>query len=401
MQRLLRSAAAATFLLLAAACAQAPPASRTPGYRPALLEARRDTAATPALRVDHLDLGQGRLDGDTLRLTLHNRTDEDRFLAVETRTVAGLWFRGGLQPQYGFTVPARDSLRIAVPYTFRQTSPEARMRVRAGAGVPHEGWIQLTDIAFEKWYDLGAGNPTAWDPYSDFVHMEEGPLELWVWRGSRAETDAQEILTTRLDAMRRIARWLQVPAPDHVRLVLYPDAETKTRQTRHHGTAYAYGTTLVEIYNDSVRMDPFHELAHIVAGALGSPPALLNEGFAVYAAQRLGADALAFLGAPGESVDQRACSFSAAQRVPLPELLGYTEIGSDESRPLISYPQSASIVKYLVETHGMTQFREAFRTMEATDDPAGRRANLGRFEELYGPAGQVEAAWLHTACGDG
>lgn len=370
-----------------------------PGYRAALLDAAADTAATPELRVNHLDLGDGRLYGDTLRLTLHNRTGEDRFLAVETRTVAGLWFRGGLQPQHGFTVPAHDTLRIAVPYTFRQTSPEARMRVRVGPGVPREGWVQLTDVVFEEWYDLGEDNPTAWDPYDDFVRLEEGPLELWAWRGSRAEADAREIMTERLEAMHRVAAWLYVSPPDRVRLVLYPDAATKARQTRHRGTGYAYGMTLVEIYNDSVRMDPVHELAHIVAGPLGEPPALLSEGFAVYVAERLGADALRFLGAPGRTVDERACSFARDERFPLAELLGLTEIGSDESRPLVSYPQSASVAKHLVETYGMETFREAFRTLRASADAADRRANVERFEALYGPVEDVERAWLEDACG--
>ena len=45
------------------------------------------------------------------------------------------------------------------------------------------------------------------------------------------------------------------------------------------------GNTIVEIYNKAQKLDPYHETVHVLMRSFGSPPALFNEGFAVYMVQ--------------------------------------------------------------------------------------------------------------------
>jgi len=113
-----------------------------------------------------------------------------------------------------------------------------------------------------------------------------------------------------------------------IRLVLYPDSATKTSQTGHVGSGFASARTIIEIFNDSVQLDPYHEVAHIVGGERGSPPAVLDEGFAVYVSQSLGADALKYLGAPGATVSQVVCGYlRSGTLIPLGRLFRFTDRG--------------------------------------------------------------------------
>jgi len=43
-------------------------------------------------------------------------------------------------------------------------------------------------------------------------------------------------------------------------------------------------------------------VAHIIAGQLGYPLVLFNEGFATYSSERFGADALQYLALPGKKL---------------------------------------------------------------------------------------------------
>ena len=46
---------------------------------------------------------------------------------------------------------------------------------------------------------------------------------------------------------------------------------------------WAFGDNIVEVYNDESKLDPYHEIVHIIARHLyGYTVAALNEGLAVY-----------------------------------------------------------------------------------------------------------------------
>jgi hypothetical protein len=180
-----------------------------------------------------------------------------------------------------------------------------------------------------------------------------------------------------------------------IRLVFYPDGEHKKQDIGHTGDGYAFANNIVEVYNEQTKLDPYHELTHILAGKLGSPPAMFNEGFAVYMSERLGADALKYLGAPGKTVDRTTQEYLRdGKLINLEELIKFTEIGSEESKWRISYPEAASFVKYLLETYGIEKFREAYQQTKSSDGANDVKKNVEILMRIYGkPLSQIESEW--------
>ena len=76
---------------------------------------------------------------------------------------------------------------------------------------------------------------------------------------------------------------------------MFPDAKSKKEETGNPGDGWAFSNNIVEVYNEKTKLDPFHELAHIISGEVGNPPAMLDEGFAIYVSEKLGTDALKYL----------------------------------------------------------------------------------------------------------
>ncbi|MGI6611770.1 MAG: hypothetical protein ACOX4G_14870 [Limnochordia bacterium] len=111
------------------------------------------------------------------------------------------------------------------------------------------------------------------------------------WSSSGGRRDAAE----RAQAMHDISCHLRVQPQARITMVFYPDAETKFQDTGHTGHGWAYGITLMA------------ELVY---------PARVT-------------------------VDSRVQKM-AADLWPLEELLHFTEIGSAQSRPRVSYPQATS-----------------------------------------------------------
>jgi hypothetical protein len=283
-------------------------------------------------------------------------------------------------------------------------TPEATLRVSFGA--PHEdgGGIDLVERFFDTTLAAGGGNPAADDPRRAFDTVTTEHFEVFAWRGSAAARRMTAIAAERERALRRIAEMLAVSFTGRIRLVFYPDSASKTGQTGHIGNGYAGGRTIVEIFNDSVQLDPYHEVAHIVSGERGSPPAFLDEGFAVYVAQLLGADALRYLGAPGRTVAEATCGFLRAGRlVPLGRLIRFTEIGSDSTVPDISYPEAASVTAFLIERYGVERFRDGYARLRNTSDEAGLRRNEELLKEIFGDGvEEIERAWkTWLRCSDG
>jgi hypothetical protein len=368
-------------------------------YRTVLQAARRDTVETDSVRVTDLDLGRAVVGTDTFRAVLRNKVASTVTVCVDLRATAGLWLRANFQAQRCLDLAPREVRHVAVAYQFRRLSPEGGLRIRLGRGRDPEG--SVTSLFFDRRYELGRGNPAAVNLAAEFTHLEAGHLDIWARRGSLAERDLDSIAVRRERALSDVARLLDVVPPDTVRLVFYPDSASKTSETGHIGAGLAFGATLVEIYNDSIRLDPYHELVHIIAIRLGEPPALLTEGFAVYTSERLGADALALLGSPGREVDSAACGFArGGSLIPLDSLFDFTEIGSAKSRPTVAYAQAASLVKFLVETYGVVPFRQAYRTLVSSDSAVARERNRAEFSRIFGASlGEVERRWYeHLRC---
>jgi hypothetical protein len=128
--------------------------------------------------------------------------------------------------------------------------------------------------------------------------------------------------------------------------------------------------------------------------------AAFSEGFATYASELLGSDALALLGAPGRKIDQAACEASRGGRLfSLTDLFALPDIGSVESRSEVSYPQSASVVKFLIETYGIDRFRAGYRELQDVGDSTTVRTNREIFGRTFEPIERLEPRWLHRIAG--
>ncbi|MEN6625990.1 MAG: hypothetical protein ABFD69_07180 [Candidatus Sumerlaeia bacterium] len=210
-------------------------------------------------------------------------------------------------------------------------------------------------------------------------------FEIYAAKGSPAERDLERIKREREDGYREISKFLGVKTKQKIRLVFFDGRETKLCETGHQGMGMANGNLVVEVYNDSERLDPFHETAHVLARAVGDPPAIFTEGLAVFMSEQLGAPPLQNLGGGTASITARARELKTKNEwIDPAELLAYTDIGPEQSRPPVSYAEAASFDKYLIDTYGKAKFVEAYRTLKNSNDPATQRQNRSALERIYG-----------------
>jgi hypothetical protein len=217
---------------------------------------------------------------------------------------------------------------------------------------------------------------------------------------STAAKHMDAIVRQREDGYRTISEFLGTQSEPHIRLIFFEDADSKWGWTFHNGAGLAYDTTIVEVYNDAVQLDPFHEVAHILANPLGTPPAVLDEGFAVHMSELLGSAPVKSFGGGDSSTYERARQLRQEGRwIPLAELLTYTEIGSTRSQPGVAYPEAGAFVKFLVDTYGKEKFLAAFKELRASDDASVRQQNVSALERICGkPLADLDRQWL-TAMG--
>lgn len=221
-------------------------------------------------------------------------------------------------------------------------------------------------------------------------------FEIYFESGSTAAREIETIAAMREKGYVEIAELIGFNKDEVVRVFLFEDQQSKWLATGHQGLGWAVGKTLVEIYSDDTKLDPYHELTHILMRHYGSPPAAFNEGFAVYVAERLGAKALKYLSGKGdETLDQRARQLLEEDDwIPLSDLLSYTEIGSKESRPRVAYPLAGSLVKYLIDQYGMEVFLDAYRILQCSANEAVGRENQERLSAICGrDLTAIENSW--------
>lgn len=241
-----------------------------------------------------------------------------------------------------------------------------------------------------------------WDDWDDRLLPRLQKLEtehflIYCYPGSTAAQDAQRIVQQREHAIAQIGSFLSVQMPGRIRLVFFETRDVKLLETGHQGMGWAEGRTVVEVYNRNEQLDPFHEMTHILASALGHPPALFREGLAVYMSERLGAAALEDLGGGVQTIDQRARELHEnGTWIDLQELITYSEIGSQDSRPLIAYAEAASFVKFLIETHGREQFLETYTRLKNANNKDICQQNLQFLTDRYGVSLEgLQRQWLH------
>ena len=372
---------------------------QTRDYLSELAAARQEVIQTETLTIQKLELGEPHPGKNRFTALVKNKTNQVLTLGLDLRAEPGVW-PYGWQVQFLFLVWPAGEREIEAEYEFRHLTPEASLRVRFFfPQVTAGGVTQFGDSFFQKKYFVGRGNKAVdYDLLQRFLEHDSAHFHIYFFPSSLAARDVNAIAAQRESAFQKISELLGVADPEPVRLIFFPDGETKTRDTGHTGDGWAFDRTIVEVYNQQTKLDPYHELTHILAGRLGDPPALFNEGFAVYVSELMGADALKALGSPGKKVDEAVVAHrNEGKFIPLDKLFAFTDIGPEESQPTISYPEAASFVKFLIANHQLEKFRQAYKSLEDSDDPATIHKNQQTFREIYGklPA-EFEPDWLNS-----
>ncbi|MHC4628929.1 MAG: gluzincin family metallopeptidase, partial [Planctomycetota bacterium] len=210
-------------------------------------------------------------------------------------------------------------------------------------------------------------------------------FDIYCFKGSTAERDVDTIAEQRDRGFSEICRFLGKNSDLRIRMILFEDAATKYSHTGHQGAGWATGNMVVEIYNEKQKLDPYHETAHILMRAYGSPPASFNEGFATYISERLGSHALKAMNGGESPIYDRVRELDGkGALIELEELLTYTEIGSGKTNPPVAYPEAASFVKFLIETYGKSKFLKAYGTLRNSSDKSVQKQNVEDLGGIYG-----------------
>jgi hypothetical protein len=364
-----------------------------------LAAARQEVIQTETLTIQKLELGEPHPGKNRFTALVKNKTNQILTLGLDLRTEPGVW-PSGWQVQFLFLVWPAGEREIEAEYEFSHLTPEASLRV--GFFFPQVapgGVTQWGGNFFQKKYFVGKGNRAVdYDLAQRFLEHDSEHFRIYFFPASLAARDVSAIAAQRESAFRKISELLGVAYPEPIRLFFFPDGETKKRETGHTGDGWAFDRTIVEVYNEQTKLDPYHELTHILAGRLGNPPALFNEGFAVYVSELMGADALKALGSPGKKVDEAVVAHrNEGKFIPLDKLFAFADIGPEESQPTISYPEAASFVKFLIANYQLEKFRQAYKSLENSDNPATIHKNEQTFRQIYGKLpSELEPEWLNS-----
>jgi len=220
-------------------------------------------------------------------------------------------------------------------------------------------------------------------------------FDFYYFRSSSVRNDIAEICAQKEKGFEDICKFLGKKSSDRITHIFFEDEKTKIQETGHQGMGWAYGNTIVEVCSRLIKLDPYHEIAHILMRPYGTPPAMFNEGFAVYISEYLGANALEYLGGEKLKINQRAKDLkNNDQWIPLSQLIAYTEIGSIESKSEVAYPLAGSFVKFLVDTYGKEKFLQAYGQLKNSDNADVQRQNIKALEQMYGKSlEQLEQEW--------
>jgi len=233
------------------------------------------------------------------------------------------------------------------------------------------------------------------DRFSKFVRARSERLDGYAEPKSAAAGSLPRILAAREHALDQLEAFYGAKLGRRLALVFFANEESKLKATGHRGWGWAVNDVIVEVNNDKIHLEPYHELSHMVSARLGAPPALFDEGAAVYVAKRFGGDPMGEFGHPGASLDAVvALNIDAGHYVPMREVFAFSEIGPPRTQGEFSYPEAASFVSFLVLRFGEAALRTAFGRLRSSDDSRQIAANALAFREIFGvDVEMAERSW--------
>jgi len=350
---------------------------------------------TDSIQVQEVRMSTLKKGFNFLDISIKNESSRSVIIGLQIISYQGLWLRN-LQRQYVYTIGPKEEKNINPAFVFQGFTSRDSLGVVVGTPEINKwGFIEIKKPFYSKTLDveMAPGQQTI---LSHFSKVSTRHFNVYAYNGYLSETELDKIASRREAGLRAITQFLSIDYPEQIQIILFPDQNTKKRETDHTGTGWAFEQNIVEVYNDSTNIDPYHEVIHIVTNRMGNPPAVFWEGLAVYLSEKLGAPALNFLGYNHASIDSTMKDLIERNEIiPLSSLISYTSIGSDETKPRISYPESGSLVKYLVEIYGIQKFSDAYKLLENSSDPIVVENNTRLIHDIYGKSlAEIEKDWI-------
>lgn len=369
---------------------------------------RANPAVPPALEILAVDLGDRAWGLNCMKVQVRNRTSYPRtlFMHIGGRVPGATGF--GMAAQH--VLEGNEQRWVELWYWLSPGHGTFDAKVRfvdsAGSPNPFDEPPMLTkqySITFplpnDRCNDLVITNrlpifkqfyPHGIPPIEPFKYLATEHFVFYASPGTLAYAGRQALAEEEEAALTDICGFLGTRPSEKIVVFYYPDPITKRMCTMHEGDGYAKGNTIAEVYSDKVHLDPYHELTHVVAGQLGDPPALFNEGLAVWMQK-------GHLW-QGEAVDATAAKLMKGDRlVPLAQLLEREEIGSREDDGQVAYPESASFVGFLIRTYGKEKFLRAYARLKNGHDIGTVKQNIAGMEKIFGQKlEQMEDAWRQS-----
>jgi hypothetical protein len=226
---------------------------------------------------------------------------------------------------------------------------------------------------------------------SIFTSISSQHFKLFTFEGHLSKKTRLDLLYKRESAYQEISDFFEIEPTVSINIFLFQNEEIKYNLTGHRGLGWGFDNNIVEVFNDSVRIDPYHELAHVIGYTLCHPPALIDEGTAVYLSQQFGDKAFSrLIGYPTKSINEILLIFSKKDCLKsISTLLSYDEFGSSKNATL-DYCQAASFVEILIREFGKQKFLELFKSLSSTKSTEAELI----FEKIYNlNMNQIENKW--------
>ena len=371
--------------------------------------ASRPASSQPAFQILNVDLGDRAWGLNCMKVRVRNTTGEPRTLFVhiggrpgsgsgrggfgmgEQHTVqpgeqlVEHWYwlppcHGTIQARVRFTVPTTDRPQDEAPFLSKVYSIPFTL--------PNDRCNNL--MIGDKIDGLRKYYPADMPRIEPFKYRKTEHFVFYYSPGTPATKAIDTLAKEHEAALAGACEFFGVQPSETIVVFFYPDKLSKRMCTGHEGDGLADGHLIAQVYNETTRLDPFHEITHVVAGEVGEPPAMFNEGLATWMAK----DHIWY----GKPVDVTAGGLLKASRlVPLQDLLARSEIGARPDDGEVAYPQAASFVGYLIGTFGKDKFLDAYKSLRRGDSPATVKQNAARMQEAFGqPIEQMERTWRQS-----
>lgn len=368
-------------------CAE-PPGDASPAVETATFR-----AAVLAVEMDDAQVGR-------MRLRLTNPTRQAVLAGVGYQVHVGGWFRNRdlrTGDVFVYELAPESTEEVSADFYVAGYSHDTSLRLEFGsaqAAAERPGHGRLLGVDARLECDLGR-SPWVRREMERFAVEASGRLQAFGRKGFGLGDQLLHLAEERDRALTEVANLLGTEPPARVRVVIYPDPFLKWIDTGHWGSGWAFDSTVVEVHGGGREMDPFHELTHVLADRIGSPPPLFSEGLATYVGERLGGGALAFLGRQ-RRVHEAVCDdLGAGRSVPIHGAMELSSLSAGDADAGVLYPQGASFVGFLVRHHGMDTLLAAYGRLTAPNGPDEVEHNTAVFRDVFGISlREAGVAWL-------